>query len=156
MEIFENLLRDHERLKRMIARLKSEAEEVDQKMAVFNELKELLAAHTAAEETVVLSRSLKDPLARARTLEGLEEHVLAEDLVNKIGHTNELEVWEARVKVLCDSLEHHLKEEEEDLFPDLKNRWTRAERERMGEEYENVRDQNHERGIVTETWMAHF
>lgn len=50
--------------------------------------------------------------------------------------------WQARVNVLCDLLEHHFGEEEEQLFPGLSERISEEEREEMGMRYREVKDRN--------------
>ena len=52
-------------------------------------------------------------------LEGVEEHAVAKRLIEEIGAEEAgSDVWEAKVKVLKENIEHHVDEEEEEMFPD--------------------------------------
>ena len=56
--------------------------------------------------------------ARATVLEGYEEHHVADVLLDELLDVPpDTDVWKAKVKVLKENVEHHIKDEEEKLFP---------------------------------------
>jgi len=95
-----------------------------------------LAQHTAIEERIVY------PWAREyieneddTVLEAIEEHRVAKWLLTELAATApDDERYEARATVLIEVVRHHVKEEESDFFPDLRDVATRAELLELGDE----------------------
>jgi len=76
-----------------------------------------LNAHELMEEKVLYPALQAHPQAREIVLEGFEEHHVADLIVRELRDvsTND-EVWGAKFKVLKESLEHHIEEEEGNMF----------------------------------------
>jgi hemerythrin-like domain-containing protein len=78
-----------------------------------------LIAHTTIEEEIFY------PAVRAAIKEGddmvdeaVVEHASAKDLIQQLQEMNpEEDLYDAKVKVLGEQIEHHVKEEEEEMFP---------------------------------------
>lgn len=77
---------------------------------------EALAAHTQAEEETAyaaIRERVRNTENRIKVLEGFEEHGVANDLIAKIEETDlKDESFVAKMDVLRESVEHHIKEEE--------------------------------------------
>jgi iron-sulfur cluster repair protein YtfE (RIC family) len=91
-----------------------------------------LVKHLTSEEEVfypaVKVRSTKDTL-----LESLEEHLsLTRLLADLLGLDPAADTWEAKFKVLHEQAEHHHKEEEEHLFPEVRKALDAAELDALG------------------------
>ena len=90
---------------------------------------EKLSVHAAIEEQIVY------PWARAhivdeddKVLEALEEHRVAKFLLSELSLMSaDDERFAAKTTVLIESVRHHIKEEESELFLDLRDVATRAE-----------------------------
>lgn len=93
---------------------------VEQKIEMFRELTDRLAAHAAVEEQIfypALERSLpaKD---RPPVLEAREEHKIWKTLLEELAELGpEDDRFDAKMKVLGERVNHHAKEEERELFP---------------------------------------
>ena len=76
-----------------------------------------LGVHELIEEKLLYPALKKFPEARDIVLEGFEEHHVA-DLILKELHevAKDDEQWGAKFKVLKESIEHHIQEEEGDMF----------------------------------------
>ena len=81
-----------------------------------------LKVHTQIEEEIFY------PAARQATKdndlldEALVEHAAAKDLIAQIGAMKAGDdMYDAKVKVLGEQIKHHVKEEEEELFPEAKH-----------------------------------
>jgi len=89
----------------------------DKKRDVFLEIADKLAVHAAIEEKHFY------PAAKAKDteellLEAAEEHLSVKRLIaDCLALDDEDETLEAKVKVLQEQVEHHVEEEEEELFP---------------------------------------
>ena len=104
------------------------------KKPIFEKLADNLAAHATIEEhqfyPAVKAKRTEDIL-----LESLEEHlgikrVLADLLDIDAGD----DTFDAKVKVLKEQVEHHVEEEEGDLFPKVKKLLDKDELEALGQE----------------------
>ena len=76
-----------------------------------------LTAHELMEEKVLYPALQAHPQAREVVLEGFEEHHVADLIANELREvaTND-EAWGAKFKVLKENIEHHIKEEEGNMF----------------------------------------
>jgi hemerythrin-like domain-containing protein len=75
------------------------------------------------------------PHAEARdiVLEGYQEHHVADLLVKELHQlARDNEQWGAKFKVLKESLEHHIEEEESQMFPAARQVLTREELQALG------------------------
>lgn len=104
------------------------------KPAIFRELADSLAAHMKIEETLFYPRVFTEEL-EDRLEEAVEEHLAAkrviEDLLSmKTGDQN----FDAKVKVLSEQIEHHVGEEEAELFPQVEKKLAKKDLEGLGKE----------------------
>ncbi len=105
--IVEAVKQDHEDLKRFIKILKNKDMRSSIKRKVYSDFIALLKSHSYALSMVL-------PDHKATTLEGYIEEISCEP-TNK-----ELPKWLAQVHVLAELVEHHVKEEESELLPEVK------------------------------------
>jgi hemerythrin superfamily protein len=129
------LIDQHDEVDLLMKRLEKEDFERQDKKLVFTELADKLAAHAAMEEQIFY------PAVRAKQteemlLEATEEHlaikrVLADMLVTDLDDPR----FDALLSVLQEEVEHHAREEEEDkLFPKLRNMMSGEELHALGSE----------------------
>ncbi len=87
-------------------------------------LKKHLDIHHELEEDLFLSMLHTKKKIKDESLESQEEHfILNLALLYLADVPKDNERWMVKFKVIEDILDHHLKEEEEELFPDVKNFW---------------------------------
>jgi len=103
--------------------------------ALLKDLASALAAHMTIEHEFLY------PEARGvdedAVLEAFEEHSIAEVALKRALATDaEDESFDARVKVLKELIEHHVEEEEEELFPQVEKDIDSAELEAIGKKME--------------------
>ena len=109
--------------------------------AAFKKLKPLLVAHARAEEAVVYAAMIKlrkSPDSRDYGNEGNVEHSLVDALLEQISSTRPAgsDLWKARAKVLHELLEHHIDEEEKEVFEELGEHFDDERREQMADDFE--------------------
>ncbi|MGE3260942.1 MAG: hemerythrin domain-containing protein [Bacteriovoracia bacterium] len=138
-DIIKLLLVDHELLRQNMAALKA-AESVEEKRKIYAVLLPLLECHTFAEEETLITRALTEEKLRPFAMEGLEEHDVTEFEAMKLKQAATDDQWVTRTKVLCELLEHHLKEEEEDFFPMAEKVLSREELVELGDRYWEARE----------------
>jgi len=116
------------------------------KTELFEEIADKLAVHAAIEEhhfyPAVKAKRTEDIL-----LESLEEHLgikrVIADLMELDG---EDETFDAKVKVLKEQVEHHVEEEETDLFPKVKRLFDSEQLEAIGQEMSAEQAELEEKG----------
>jgi len=100
-----------------------------------------LSVHAAIEEQHFY------PLVRAELpdlegamLEGIEEHHVVKWLLSELEHLDTgAENYDAKVSVLIESVRHHVKEEEHEVFPAVRRALGKAELGRLGERMEEAK-----------------
>jgi hypothetical protein len=137
--IIELILQDHKPLKKLIKVMKSEADR-DEKEQAFEEFAFLLVAHAKPEEQALYSFMKGNDELRQDAFEGDVEHILADQMIEEIKRTDDEDVWMAKVKVLAELVEHHIKEEEEELLPDFRKESEAEERMELGERYLQLKE----------------
>lgn len=132
------LEKDHEEVKDLLSGLVHGAEGRSRKL-LLERLKKTLTAHSRAEEKVVY-----DALIRARAKqdvhviaeEGYVEHGAVDDLLARISRLEVgTELWKAHAKVIREMLEHHIAEEQNEIFAQLGDLFSREELIAMGQDF---------------------
>jgi hemerythrin superfamily protein len=104
------------------------------KERLVEELSDKLAVHAAIEERHFYP-AVKDKQTEDLLRESLEEHLAAKRLIADLLDLGpDDENFEAKVKVLQEQIEHHVEEEEGELFPKVKKLMSADELEALGQE----------------------
>jgi iron-sulfur cluster repair protein YtfE (RIC family) len=132
MDPFELLKKDHETVSKLFDRI--EAASGKAKIGVFKQIKSELDLHTHIEETIFYPAIEKANETRALTLEAYEEHKVVKELLAELDSANGVsDEWKAKLKVLRENVEHHVDEEENELFDKANDVLTGEEAERLGD-----------------------
>lgn len=115
VDAVEMLTQDHERFKDLFEQFEN-AGEIDEKEEIADQVDLILRVHSMLEEEI-LYPVFKD-VDSETTAESFEEHGVVEELLNELATMDlEEEQFEAKFKVMKENVEHHLEEEEENMFP---------------------------------------
>lgn len=139
-DIIKLILTDHKPLKTLIQTLKDSAAEIEEKRECFDEFATLLIAHAKPEASVLYLDMKEGGELREEGFEGEVEHEIAERLLEEINETSDEDLWCARVKVVAELVEHHIKEEEKTMLPDYKRNSNLSERIELGQRYLELKD----------------
>lgn len=134
-DIIDLIYDDHKALKKLLKVMKSEEADDDEKQEAFESFAPLLIAHSRPEEQVLYAFMKEDEDLRTEGFEGEVEHGLADQLIEEAKRSDDHDLFLARIKVLAELVEHHLKEEENDLLPDFKRHSSKDERREMGHDF---------------------
>lgn len=135
-EIIQMLVDDHKPLKRLIDKMKDSEASMSVRRSAFNEFVPLLTIHARSEENSLYNFEKSEIDMREEAFEGYVEHLVADQLIEEIKKTADKDLWGAQVKVLAELVEHHIEEEESEIFPEFKKCTTLEDRIRLGEEYQ--------------------
>lgn len=137
-DINELILKDHRPLKSLIQTLKNPEIERSQKEDQFEEFVVQLMAHAKAEEqSLYLSMKEYDEL-KVESYEGDTEHAIAEQLIQEINACPDDNEWLAKVKVLAELVETHIREEEDQLLKKVEQEINEGARQMIGAEYTRI------------------
>lgn len=135
MDAFSLLKEDHRKVEELFKQLESATGK--KKLSVFEQIKTELELHTHIEEKI-LYPALEEPKeTHDLTLEAYEEHDVVKRLLRELGRAKTADdEWEAKAKVLQENVEHHVEEEENELFKKAAAALGQEEIEALGEELE--------------------
>lgn len=134
-DIIAVLLTHHKPLKDLIEKLKDDEREHADQRQVFQEFAPLLLSHAEPEEKTLYMKMKDHEELRKEGFEGDVEHHLAVQMINEVVNTEDPDEWMAKVKVLAELVEHHLEEEEGELFPAVKEEFDLETRIELAAEY---------------------
>lgn len=135
-DIVSLILRDHEPIKKHLLILKNADVNISKKISSFNEFKKILLNHAKAEEQSLYIYMKKSEDLQIEGIEGDIEHSLADQLITEIELLkNDDNTWIAKVKVLAELVDHHIKEEEKEILKQTKKEFDLEERVQIGKEY---------------------
>ena len=117
-ELFELLQEDHDRIKGLLDDLSdTSGRGKKSREQSFRRLRDQLIPHMRAEEQVLYPALERNAESREIALEALEEHHVADLVLSELSTlTLTDEHWAAKLKVLEELLEHHIEEEESEVF----------------------------------------
>jgi hemerythrin-like domain-containing protein len=135
MDILRLIEDEHDEAKSVFRRL-SKAEG-RQAAELWSELKQKLILHEELEERLFYPQLKQAPQAYDLVLEGYQEHHVMDVLIEEISLLKPGdEAWQPKIKVLQENTEHHIEEEESELFPKVRKIWDTDERKRLGEQWQ--------------------
>ena len=115
MNPFELLKADHEKVAKLFDQL--EAGSGRAKLDTFKQIKQELELHTHVEETIFYPALESPRETHDLTLEAYEEHKVVKTLLRELARSRKADdEWQAKAKVLRENVEHHVEEEENELF----------------------------------------
>lgn len=148
MKATDLLKQQHDEVKQLFEQIES-APRADSKRKLFEELAAKLVAHDGIERQLFYP-ACEERLGMNELLgEALVEHGLVEFCVFQADQALGKDDFEYKVTVLREALEHHIREEERELFPKVKKAFEREQLEELGNQLEEKFEQ-----LVSEDFRA--
>lgn len=118
MNAFDILKEDHKKVSDLFEKLEPTTERaIKTREELFAKLKTELDVHSHIEETLLYPVLKEFEETRDITLEGIEEHRIVKQLLTELDQmSKDTEQWTAKMTVLKESVEHHVEEEEGEMF----------------------------------------
>jgi hypothetical protein len=135
MDAIKLLKDDHEKMKQLLTELESTTERgVKTREELFTKVKEELTVHETIEEEIFYPALKEHPKTKEITLEAYEEHHVVDMVMAEIeGVPFDDERWAAKFKVMKENIEHHIEEEEKEMFKQVRDAFEAQELEALGE-----------------------
>jgi hypothetical protein len=132
---------EHEKVKDTFEKLTDETLSMDEKGGLFDELKDDLLPHMKGEEKLFYPRLLQDvDHAMLNAYEAIEEHKAAKSLLTQLEDATFKDIrWDAKLLVLKEMIEHHIKDEEGKVFKDAKKLLNDEELDDIQTRYEEMK-----------------
>ena len=135
MDAIAMLKADHDKVKGLLSDLESTTERgVKTREELFATIKGELTIHEVIEEEIFYPALRSHPKAKDIVLEAYEEHHVVDLLM---GELESLDVsdptWGAKAIVMKENIEHHIEEEEGEMFAQARQVFDRQELEELGE-----------------------
>jgi hemerythrin superfamily protein len=131
MDALRLLEQQHDEVKELFK--KFEKSDGERAAKLFADIRQRLELHEELEETHLYPQLKQDPKAGELVLESYQEHHVMDLLIQEIGQLKpDDEAFDPKVKVLQENTEHHIEEEEKQLFPMVRKIWDVDKREQVG------------------------
>jgi hypothetical protein len=134
MDAITLLKTDHEKVSGIFEKLEETTERAEKtREELFTQLKLELDVHAHIEETIFYPVLKKSEETRDITMEGIQEHHVVKVLLRELDAMGVgSETWTAKLKVLKENVEHHVEEEESDMFKSAREVLTQEQLEELG------------------------
>jgi hemerythrin-like domain-containing protein len=136
MNAFELLKSDHDKVGSILEKLEETTERaVKTRETLFAKLKEDLDLHTEIEETVFYPALRDKEKTQDITLKAYETHKVIKTLLNELAPLPvDTQEWTAKLKVLKETVEQHVDEEESEMFKSARQVLTKKEIDDLSEQ----------------------
>jgi hypothetical protein len=134
MDAIALLKADHDKVKKMLAEGEDTTERAEKtRTELFDTLKSEMLIHERIEEEIFYPALKSHPKARDIVLEGYEEHHVVDEIMGELETTPVTdETWGAKFKVMKENIEHHIEEEEGEMFKQARQVFDADELEALG------------------------
>ncbi|MCA1617824.1 MAG: hemerythrin domain-containing protein [Acidobacteria bacterium] len=152
MNAFQLLKEDHQKVSGIFQQLEPTTERAEKtRTELFARLKEELDVHARVEETIFYPAIKQEAETREIVLEGFEEHHVIKMLLKELDSMPvDTEQWTAKLKVLQENVEHHVEEEEGEMFQKARQVLSEDDINRLGaqmeEEKKRLKEQSRSAG----------
>jgi iron-sulfur cluster repair protein YtfE (RIC family) len=142
--IYDLLHQDHEKVKRALDRILDTTDGAEKtREKLFSEIRHDLELHTRFEEDVFYPQfrdASEDDDADDEVEDALEEHAEAKDMLEKLSAMDKTsEEFVETVEELKQALEHHISDEEEEMFPQARKALDEDTARQMGDRYQQMK-----------------
>jgi len=118
MQVYDVILADHAKARQLLQELSAvEEDEGGRRAALFADFKAELMIHQHVEEAVFYDHLKDIEATRADALEAINEHHVVDTLLEELDDMpKDNDRWTAKLGVLGELVEHHMREEEGEFF----------------------------------------
>ena len=140
MDAIDLLKQDHRKVEKLFSEIEKSKDGRDR---LFTELATELTVHAEIEEKLFYPAAKDADPTKDLVLEAYEEHKQVKMVLGDLEKADKnTEHWMAGLKVLMEDVQHHVKEEENELFPKVKDKvLSKQQLEELGTQLEQLKMQ---------------
>lgn len=132
-DIFSILKSDHDLHRAMLAKIAETSGDTAERRDLFEAFRIEVTAHAAAEEQSLYATMLADPDLQDDGRHSVAEHKEIDDMLGELLETDMATgAWLTKFKEMRHRYEHHIDEEEEEMFPAAQEQFSRAKSMELG------------------------
>lgn len=139
MDILDKLKQEHEQVQELLGKL-VESDSAAERKSLLKKIKAALVPHVRAEEKAVYNAiiALGGKKDKQDGEEGYLEHALADNILATLGKTTNAmsPEFSAAAKVLREIVDHHVQEEERNVWSDVRENFSDEDRVEMNRQFE--------------------
>lgn len=141
MNAFTLLKDDHKKVAGILEKIEGTTERATKgREELFSQLKNELDVHTRIEETILYPALEEYEETRDISLEAYEEHAIVKQLLEELESApKDDETWTAKFTVLKENIEHHVEEEEGEMFEKARKVLSENEIAALGERLQKAK-----------------
>jgi len=117
-DIYGLIRKDHDHHRKLLRQISETQDDFEERKKLWDEFYYDVKAHAAAEEESFYSKLLADPDGQDDARHSVAEHKELDDIMEELnGMPQSSPGWLNRFSTLMHEYEHHIEEEEEEIFP---------------------------------------
>jgi hemerythrin-like domain-containing protein len=153
MRIYEALKKDHEGVKNLLNRLVSLNEDQnEEKSRLVSQIRDELIPHSRAEEALFYNSLRLLDETKSLAMHGYREHMEAETLLRRLQAGDMVNAdWKETALKLKQALEHHIEEEEGEIFTAAQRLLTDQEAIAINDAFQKMKPEIKEEGFMMNT-----
>ena len=138
MDALSMLEAEHDKMRKLLTQLEATTDRaVKTRQELFATIKGELTLHEVIEEEIFYPELKSHPRAEDIVLEGYEEHHVVDTIMGELEQTPfDDETWAAKFTVMRENIEHHIDEEEGEMFRQARQAFDRDDLEALGQRME--------------------
>jgi hypothetical protein len=145
--IYQDLKRDHDLHRDLLRQISESAN--GEREGLFETLRLEIASHAAAEEESLYATMLADPELRDEARHSVAEHKEVADYLSELAKLDiGTDEWTEKFAHMRHRYEHHIDEEEEEMFPAAEEQLSERVEEKLAETYAERKPAELERAIA--------
>ncbi len=139
MSIFDALKKDHEKVKGLFKQVTRKKQDAS---SIFPQIQQELGMHLSWEEQSFYPVLMQKQETHEMTMESIEEHNVTKKEMDEMTKMSPDDEWfEAKMKVLHELVDHHIEEEETQLFKKAKKVIGKQQAEELGAQFDEAKHQ---------------
>jgi hemerythrin superfamily protein len=143
MNALELLKQDHQKVKGLFQEIRKSSDRSKQK-ELFDKIDTELEIHTHIEETIFYPAIEEQEELKDMVAEALEEHHQAKELLEQLETLRaDDHDFGSQLQQLMEAVEHHVEEEEGEMFPKIREVFDEDELQQLGEDLESAKGTAH-------------
>jgi hemerythrin-like domain-containing protein len=152
MDIYQALKKDHEEVKSLLDELVSLREDDEYRYILIEEIRNHLIPHARAEESVFYNTLRAVNADKKLVFHGYQEHLEAETLLRTLQVMDKMNMdWKATAEKLRDAVNHHIQEEETEIFSEARAAFSDVEAQAMCDAFLQLKPKIEQEGFVKNT-----
>lgn len=140
MDIYGHLKDDHGKQRGLAAGLVETSGDTAERRRLFEQLTKEIEAHAAVEEQTLYAELIGLPAGQEKARHSISEHKDAADLLE---HLSEMDMsssgWLIKFKQLLEELDHHIDEEEKEVFELAQSLISEDRANELGKDFEQLK-----------------